>query len=419
MRLPFRIDFGRALFAVALAVLLYFVALNETNPEDRQQLSSTIPVQVVNVPPGLVTVNQPPPVRVWARAPRSVLNRLRPESFTAQLDASGAHAGDNETLPISVISSDPDVRDVTAEPGTASLRLDEQRPQVLPVRVNLTGQVAPGYVRGDPTADPPRVTVIGPSSLVGRAAEAVVDVSVDRVTVPINGVYTPRIVDARGDDLRDLNLRAEPPSVTVTVPINQQTQYKEVGVRANTVGNPAPGYVLLPLEINPSTVTLRGNPADLEATNFVSTQPIDVNGISSTVVRSVPLDPPSSTLLLQPGQTVTVTAKVAPLTTTQTVRVPPSVINVGGNVQLVRPPDPVSVTVSGPAPALANLALSANDFRVVLDMQGKGAGRTDVQPKVQLPAGLNLESVQPASVPVELRDVPPTPVPTPTAVPAG
>jgi YbbR domain-containing protein len=356
-------------------------------------------------------------VRVWVRAPRSVLNRLRPEGFTAQLDASGARAGDNQSLPIVVIPSDPDVRDVQAEPSTSTLRLDEQRPQVLPVRVNLTGQVAPGYVRGDATADPQRVTVVGPSSLVGRAAEAVVDVSVDRVTVPINGVYTPRIVDARGDDLRDLNLRADPPSVTVAVPINQQTQYKEVGVRATTVGNPAAGYVLLPLEVSPSTVTLRGNAADLEGANFVSTQPIDVTGLSSTVVRNVALDPPSSTLLLQPGQTVTVTARVTPLTTTQTVRVPPSVINVGGNVQLVRPPDPVSVTVSGPAPALANLALSANDFRVVLDMQGKAAGRWEVDPRVQLPAGLNMDSVQPSKAIVELRDVPPTPVPTPTAAP--
>ena len=200
------------------------------------QLSTSVPVQVVNVPPGLVVVNQPAPVRVWVRAPRNVLNRLRPESFTAQLDAGSARAGDNDALPIQVISSDPDVRDVTAEPNTATLRLDEQRPQVLPVRVNLVGQVAPGYVRGDPTADPQRVTVVGPSSLVGRAAEAVVDVSVDHVTVPINGVYTPRIVDARGDDLRDLNLRADPPSVTVTAPITQQTQYKEVGVRPTTVG---------------------------------------------------------------------------------------------------------------------------------------------------------------------------------------
>jgi YbbR domain-containing protein len=419
MRLPFAVDFGRAAFAVALSVLLYFVALSETNPEGLRRLDFTVPVQVVNTPSGLVPTNQPPEVRLWVRAPVSVFSRLRPASFTAQLNASGAHAGDNEALPITVISSDPDVRDVTPEPNTALLRLEEVRPQTLPVRINLIGQVPPGYQLGQATADPPQLTVTGPSTLVGQAVEAVVDVSVDRVTVAINAVYTPRIVDARGNDLRDLNLRPNPPALTVTVNITQQTQYKEVGVRAVTVGNPAAGYVLQPIEVSPITATLRGDAADLEAVNFVPTQPIDINGISTTVVRPVPLNPPDRTLLLQPGQTVTVTVRVTTLTVSQTVRVPPSVINLSGNVALVRPPDSVSVTVRGPAPAFANLALNANDFRVVLDISGKGAGRWEIEPRVQLPVGLNLEDVQPARVPVDLRELPPTPVPTPTAVPAG
>ena len=48
--------------------------------------------------------------------------------------------------------------------------------------------------------------------------------------------YTPRIVDNHGNDLKDLNLHTTPPAVTVQVPITQQTQYKEVGVRVATQG---------------------------------------------------------------------------------------------------------------------------------------------------------------------------------------
>src|SRR5215216_6272815 len=114
MRLPFRVDFGRAVFAVALATLLYFVALSETNPEGRNELPGTTPVQPVNVPPGLVVVTQPPPVTLLVRAPLSVLRRLRADSgFSAQVDASRAHVGNNDSLPIIVVPSDPDVRDVT------------------------------------------------------------------------------------------------------------------------------------------------------------------------------------------------------------------------------------------------------------------------------------------------------------------
>lgn len=423
MRLPFNVDLGRAVFAVALAVLLYFVALNETNPESRSLTSFTVPVQPVNVPPGLQVTTTPPPVHLWVRAPNNVLSRLRPESFTAQVDLATAVAGDNDNLPVVVNSTDPDVHQADPEQGTLRLHLEEIRAQPLPVRVNLIGQVPPQYLLGQATVDPPQMIVTGAASLVGRATEAVVDVSVDRVTVPINGVYTPRILDDHGVDLRDLNLRTSPPSLTVQVPITQQTQYKEVGVHTVTTGQPAAGYVVQPLEVNPSTATLVGDSAALEAANFVDTAPIDINGISTTIVRSVALSPPAKTILLQQGQTVTVTVRVTTLSVNQTVRVPPSVINLSGAVQLAHPLDLVSVTISGPAPALSSLALNPNDFKVILDVSGKGPGRWEVDVKVpQVPTGLTLDDFTPKKVQVDLAQAlaTTTPLVSPSpSVPAG
>jgi YbbR domain-containing protein len=419
MRLP-HVDIGRAVFAIALAVLLYFVALNETNPESRSQTTFTVPVLPVNVSPGLVVTSPPSPVHLWVRAPLSIFSRLRADSFTAQVDASGAQAGDNDNLPITVTSTDPDVHAADPEPGTARLHLEEIQPRTLPVRVNLTGQVPSGYQSGTPTVDPPRLTVAGPASQVGRASEAVVDVSIDRVTVPVNGVYTPRILDDRGNDLKDLNLRATPASVTVQVNISQQTQYKEVGVRAVTTGQPNPGYAIQPLEVNPPTATLVGDQAALEGANFIETMPIDINGISTTIVRSVALSPPPGTLLLQQGQTVSVTIRVTTLSVNQTIRVPPSVINLSGAVQLAHPLDLVSVTISGPAPALSTLALNPNGFKVVLDVSGKGPGRYNVDVKVmQVPAGLTLEDFSPKQVQVDLAEAPPTPSPVPSPSPTA
>ena len=416
MRLPFSVDFGRAAFALALSVLLYVVALSETNPEDRRELRDPVPVEVVNRPAGLVMTERPPAVHVLVRAPTSAFTRLRADSFSAQVDASTAHAGDNQGLPVVVRWTDPDVRSADPDPATVSVRLEEIQERVLPVRVNLAGQVPTGYLLGTPRADPPTITVSGAASLVGRAVEAVVDVNVQGVTVRINGVYTPRIVDERGNDLRDLNLIATPPAVNVEVPITQQTQYKEVGVRPRTEGQPAAGYVVQPLEVNPPTVTLVGDSAALEAVNFVETQPIDISGISTTVVRNVALALPPRTLLLQQGQTVTVTIRVTTLVVQQTVRVPPTAINLSPNVALSRVPEAVSVTISGPAPALSTLALNPGDFRVVLDLQGKGPGRWTVQPVVQrLPAGLTLVSIDPKQVDVELIQAPATPTPVPTS----
>jgi YbbR domain-containing protein len=412
LRLPFSIDLGRAAFALALAVVLYFVAVNETNPETTIRPSFSVPVQVVNYPPGLVPTDQPPQVGLRVRALPQVLARLRADSFTAQADASTAHAGQND-LSVNVRSTDPDIRGVDADPSAITINLDEVQERVLPVRVNVSGQVPSGYTLGQPRPDPDRVTVAGAGTLVGRASEALVDVSVDRVTVSVNGVYTPRIVDERGSDLKDLlNLRVSPASVTVQIPITQQTQYKEVGIHPVLQGQPAPGYALQPLEVNPPIATLVGDPAALEGVNYVDTQPIDINGISSTAVRTVALAPPARTLLLQQGQQATVTIRVQTLTIAQTVRVPPSVINLASNVVLARLPDPIAVTITGPAPTLATL--NANDFRVVLDVAGKAPGRYDITPGVQnLPVGMTLESIDPKSVQVDLREAPPPPTPPP------
>jgi YbbR domain-containing protein len=412
MRIPFTIDFSRALFALGLAVLLYFVALSET-PFDQRQTSFSVAVQVVNVPPGLVVTTAPQSVRPWVTAPLSVFNRLRPENFTAQVDATGATGGDNQ-LPITTTSTDPEVRSVQPDQASLLLHLEEVREQVVPVRVNLLGQVAQGYTLGNTSVDPPRITVTGPASLVGRSSEAVVDVNIDHVTVSVNGAFTLRVLDDRGNDLKDLNLRASPQSVTVQVAITQQTLYKEVGIRPNIQGQPAPGYALDPVELNPSTTTLVGDSASLEAVNLVDTAPLDISGISSTVVRTVALAPPQRTLLLQDGQTVSVTLRVTPLQVNQTVRILPSVVNLSGSVQLGRPLDFVSVTIAGPAPALQNLMLNPSDFKVNVDASGKGPGRYTLDVKVQqLPTGLILQDFTPKQVQVDLTQAPPTPTPVP------
>jgi len=419
MRLPFTIDPGRAFFAVALAVLLYFVALSETNLAQQTKTNFFVPVQVVNVPPGLVVSTPPQSVQLWVTATNSVFNRLRSESFTAQVDASGAIAGDND-LPINVTSSDPEVLNVVPDQPKVTLHLEEVANRVLPVRANLQGQVASGYQLGTPIVDPPTLTVTAATSVVSRATEAVIDVNIDHVTVPVNGAFTPRIVDSRGIDLKDPNLHVSPLSVNVQVPIVQQTLYKEVGIRPVAQGQPAPGYALQPLEVNPPTTTLVGDPASLEAASFVDTAPVDITGISTTIVRSVALSPPQRTLLLQDAQTVTVTVRVTTLPVTQTVRVPPSVINLSGTVQLARTLDLVSVTISGPAPALQNLAVNPSDFKVVIDASGKGPGRYALDVRVQqVPAGLTLQDFTPKQVQVDLVAAPATPTPAPSPTPSG
>jgi YbbR domain-containing protein len=415
-RFPFTIDFGRVVLSVALAFVLYLFAINETNPETATVTGFTITPQLVNVPPNLIATQAPPAVHLRVRAPANVIASLQAGNFTAQIDAAGAVAGDNQ-LPVTVQSNDPQVQNPTADPSSVTVNLEEIQERTLPVRINLTGQVPSGYAVGQQTSDPAQVTVRGPASAVSQTVETVVDVNVNNVTVNINGVYTPRPVDDHNVEVQ--NLRLTPPSVNVSVQITQQTQYKELGIKPTIQGQPAPGYYLEPVKVNPPTTTVYGQPSALQNADAVITAPVDVDGLQSTVVRTVGLVPPSDTLLLDPTQTVQVTVQVAPLTITSTLRIQPSVINLQAGITVANQPSQVAVTISGPQPTLSGLG--AGDFRVVLDVSGKGPGRYDVAPTVQnLPAGMTVVSFDPRADTVELAaipiPIPPPPPSTPTPI---
>lgn len=410
-RRGFRVDVGRLVFALALAVLLYVFAVNETNPETTRRPTFSVPVEVVNAPPRLVVTGPVPSVELRVRAPQDVFNGLRPNDFVAQADASGAREGDVE-LPVTVRSEQGEVRDVSAAPARITVRFEPVQERTLPVRVNSTGQVPAGYRVGDARTDPARVVASGPRSVAQRAVEAVVDVSLDRATVTVNGAFTPRVVDDRGTEIKGLALRTT--SVNVEVPIVQQAQFKEVGVRPLIIGQPAAGYFVEPVTMDPPTVTLVGDPSVLQEVSFVDTAPVDVSGLSTSAVRRVGLAPSRNTILLRPDQTVDVTIRVSPLIITQVLRVMPAVSNLPSNLLVDDRIDMVEVTLSGPAPTLSNL--TARDLRVVLNVSGAKTGTNDVEVQVQnVPQGMTLDGVKPSRVTLRLRDAPPTPAPiTPT-----
>lgn len=408
-RLRLRLDLGRALVALGLACALWIVIQNEQNPERTDIPALTVPVEVVDVPQGLVVVSEPPQIQVRVRMPSESWNLLRPGSFRATADAANATPGVNE-LPVHVEALEPRVRQADPIPPLVNVALEEVNERIMPVRLNIIGNVPFGYAYSTPRIAPENVTVSGASSAVQRVDSVVIDIRLDGLTVSLNATYAPRALDARGAEVRAV--RINPATVNVEVPVSQQVGYKEVGVRPVVRGRVAAGYLLQPIEVEPSTVTVVGSPAALANVSFVDTEPVDVSGLSSSVVRRVQVVPPSGLTLLQP-EPVSLTIRVTPLTTSQTLRVTPTIQGLGSGLQIVGDVGPVDVTLSGPAPTLQTL--TPRDFRVTVDLSGLGPGRHEVEPKVAVPGGFTLERVEPARVTVQIQAAP-TPLPSPTPI---
>lgn len=410
-QLRLRVNFGRALLALGLAAALWVVVQNEQNPDRSDVPGFTLPVEIISVPAGQVAITEPLQIQVRVRIPSAAWNQLRPGSFRATADASSARPGVND-LPVRVEPLEQQVRSVDPIPPRVTVVTEEVIERIVPVRLDIGGNVPFGYAYLVPRVTPTNVTVAGPSSAIQTVEAAVLEVRLDGVTVSLNGTYVPRPVDARGAEVR--GVRIMPSTVNVEVPVSQQVGYKEVGIRPVIQGRVAAGYYLEPVELNPITVTVVGSPTTLAGVNFVDTESIEVSNLSSSAVRRVPVVPPEGLTLLQP-QPVSVTLRVAPLTIAQTIRVLPTVQNLGPNLQLAGDLPQVDVTLTGPAPTFQNL--SPRDFRVILSLSNLRAGRHEVEPTVTVPPGFTLQGVDPSRIAVTLRELP-TPVPSVTPTPA-
>lgn len=382
---------------------------NEQNPERTDIPALAVPVDMVNVPAGLVVVSEQPQIQVRVRMPSESWSLLRPGSFRATADAGNAGPGVNE-LPVRVEALEPRVRQVDPIPPLANVALEEVSERIMPVRLNILGNVPFGYAYSTPRIAPENVTVSGPSTTVQRVDSIVVDIRLDGLTVSLNATYAPRPLDARGTEVRAV--RVNPSTVNVEVPVAQQVGYKEVGVRPVVRGRVAAGYYLQPIEVEPSTVTVVGSPAALSNVSFVDSEPVDVSNLSSSVVRRVQVVPPTGLTLLQP-QPISLTIRVTPLTVSQTLRVGPTLQGLGPGLEIVGDVPQVDVTLNGPAPTMQSL--TSRDFRVVVDLTGLGPGRHEIEPRVAVPGGFTQERVEPARVAVTIRAVP-TPIPSPTPI---
>jgi YbbR domain-containing protein len=125
------------------------------------------------------------------------------------------------------------------------------------------------------------VMVIGPKSEVDKATHARARLLLKTIE-PLKPKPIPTdivVLDKSGSELR--LVKSDPHTVYVTPIIVAAPVEKTVIVEANFVGSPAPGFRLNGYKLDKETISISGRSAVLAALSKISTQPIDVSGITS------------------------------------------------------------------------------------------------------------------------------------------
>ena len=403
------------LLAALLALLLWVLVQMQIDPNVTRTLPFTVPIQIRGKDPALILVEGPKTgVTVTLRAPQSVWERIvATRAVDAEVDLTGLGPGVHE-VPVRLIIRATPVEVVDFDPPTVQIHLEPLAEKRLPVSVQLLGEPAVGFRADPPQVRPAYVTVRGPKNRVDQ---------VDRVVVRATITNRRETLDMRLDPIPYTKegrvasgVEVIPDTVRVVVPITQLGGYRDVSVRVDLKGRPAPGYHITNIAVYPSIVTLFSNDPQqvLKIPGFVETETVDVEGATQDIEVRVGLKLPKGVQVVG-EKTVLVQISIEPIQGSATVQVPVEVVGLPAGMDAQVSPEEVDVVVLGPLPIIRDLKVES--LRVYVDVSGlePGVYTLEVKTEVLLPE-VSVTSVVPNQVEVTLTSTATT-TPTATAGP--
>lgn len=399
------------LTALALAITIWILAVNSTDPVDKKTYPVGIPVEIVGMDTDLVITNEiPQEVTVSLSAPTSLWQTLidSPELIHASIDLTGLREGTYE-LDVEVEVDAKPVKVETIGPASMQVILEPLYSKYLPIQLVQPSQPAVGYEAGEPVLSHSYATVSGPASLISEITEirAIIDVSQANQDIDRNIILAA--YDENGIVVE--NVTIDPGQIHVNLPITQRGGYRNVTVKAIVTGQIASGYRLTNISVSPLTVTVYS--ADPTIVNslpgYVETQPLNINGADKDRTESLPLNLPAGVSVVGES-TIKISVTVSPIQGSITLNNSTiELVGLNPEYSVIISPEIVDVILSGPLPILDDL--NASDVRVILDLTDLQPGTYQLNPRVEVDIPeLLVESILPETIEV-IISIPPTATP--------
>jgi len=393
------------LLSLLLAFFFWAVATEAEDPTSTMVFSPAIPVEIRGLQEEMTAYGaESARVRVEIQAPKSVWDQLQVDDIHAYVDLTNGQTG-TRMVPVQVsVGLEPSsVTNVT--PKEIEITVERLAEKEIPVSVRVQGNPTMGYIARTAEIAPQVVRVRGPESRVSRVTTALIVVSIQERQNDLRGDYEPTLVDANEAEVD--RVESVPKSVTVNVPIIQWLDTRDIPVNPNLVGQPAPGYRIADLEIDPQILTVYGRSDVLASTTTLQTEPINYEGITQTLQTIVPLRLPTGLFVFSAQSTVTVTLTVEAIRSGLTLEVTPTIRGLAPNLTATVGLDTVIVILSGPLASMDTLDPAS--VEVTLDVAGLQIGEYTITPDIELPGDIEIENITPQAVPIKIEAyVPPT-----------
>ena len=188
---------------------------------------------------------------------------------------------------------------------------------------------------------------------------------------------------------------------TVPLLFERQTS-KAVPVAPAIDGQPAPGYFIERVTVEPDEVEVIGPESALRVLRQAATEPVELSGATGDVRETVNIGLPDSTARLRMPRTARVTVSISPVRSERTIEaVPVRMTNLRSSLSARATPTSVAVTVRGADEALRDL--STDDVIASVDLGGLGPGRYSLDIRLTSPRALGFVRVVPPQAQIVVR----------------
>ena len=400
------------IMSVAVAVVLWLIVVNIDNPigtnyytiNDVELINKEYVESSDTIGKMCMPEQNQDSIKIAITASKKIRDKIKVTDISAVADLQQAVSLDTNPVmvPITVTCSVPGVssNDIKVTPQNLSVNLDEKETQEFVVNVSR-GDTKPGkdYEVGSLTANPEKVRITGPKTLVNKIDKVNATIELDGNTQDFTQDVNLTIIDKNQEALSDSemnSLRIEN-NAKVIVTARLWKIRQGVGISASYVGTPADGYEVGSVKTVPDTISVAGSIEGLESlaeNNNVITIPadsIDISGESKDVEKKISLNnllPDNVKLTSDSSEDVWVTVNILPVGSKE-FDIPTK------NIEVKNKPDDLQVTFETAQIELRIKSDTKNmddldaqkDIKLSIDLDGKKEGNYEVPVKVVLPDG--------------------------------
>lgn len=291
------------IISLVFAITLYIFVTVETNvtqDDSRIPLGTVNEVQVLEeVPLGIkidadqyVVSGVPEHVKVTLEGKTSILTPIiRQLNFNVFVDLRDLSEGEHhvdveyENLPDNVTAY--------IEPKTVDVTIEKRTAKEFDVEIDIVNedQLPLGYELGEPEISTETVTLISSEAVIEQVAMVKVFIDVADLKEPIRNRELPvSVYDIQGNDL---NVRVEPESVTVSLPVERPS--KKVPLTIEMTGE-LPEDLEIESIVAVEEIDIFGKRAVLHDVTAVSTKPLDLSKVTKSDTFELELDLPEGTV---------------------------------------------------------------------------------------------------------------------------